>query len=106
MADLETAAQTSMVFGALILVVGFLWILWAISPQLLGIFLIAAGGFIIIRLPGISKYEKASMTSAIISIGIIFIIIGMVIVLPPNYYLSAILVIFAVVGTLVIITQK
>lgn len=74
--DLDTAQQTGVVFGIAILLIVFSWFLWTISPKLFGIVLLCLGGFIVLKLPGISKYERAAMTSAIIAIGIVLIVIG------------------------------
>ncbi len=80
MPDFETVAQTATVFGAVILVIGFFWLLWIISPKILGLFLAAAGIFIVAKFPGISDYEKPQMTNAVRAIGVILAIVGILLI--------------------------
>jgi len=81
MPDFETTAQTATVFTAVILAIGFFWLLWIISPKLLGLFFLAAGVFIALKFPGLSSYEKPEMTSTVIAIGIIMAVVGILLVI-------------------------
>ncbi len=77
---IETGVQTGFVIGALILILGFFWLLWAISPKLLGLFFLAAGVFIAAKFPGMSDYEKPQMTNAVLAIGVVLVIIGILLI--------------------------